>query len=179
MTKPKVIKSVWEPQLYETVIGEKTYTLRPQPLGRVMEFDTLLKDIGGMFEAIGPTYEVVRDGESIETFDTQEEAEAYIEMQHYKDSLGVNVLTTTVQDFLAKVIETPYHLLLPLIPDLKQEDIEAAPVAQIEFLIRLLVEVNGVKWFEALLKNLLEPLLPTIVEAVIGAISSQDIASST
>lgn len=179
MTKAKTIKSVWEPQLYQTVIGTATYTLRPQPLGRVMEFDALLKDIGGMFEAIGPTYEVVRDGETVETFDTEEDARAYIEEQDDKDSLGVNVISTTVQDFLAKVVETPYHLLLPLIPDLKKEDIEAAPVAQIEFLIRLLVEVNGVKWFEALLKNLLEPLLPTIVEAVIGAISSQDTASST
>lgn len=169
--KVKVIKSVWEPEHYETVIGESTYILKPQPIGRVMEFDALLNDIGGMFEAIGPTYSVLTaDGDVLEEFDTEEEAKAYIANEEL-ESVSIDVSSTSTQDFLAQVVATPYHLLKPLIPDLKEEDVANAPVAQIEFIIRLLVEVNGVKWFEQMLKNLVEPLLPTILEAVVSAIS--------
>jgi hypothetical protein len=173
MTKKKVnvIKSVWEPEHYETVIGEATYILKPQPIGRVMEFDALLNDIGGMFEAIGPTFVVLdKEGGVLEEFDTEEEAEAHITEEKIKDAT-IEIQATSTQDFLSQVVATPYHLLKPLIPDLKEEDVIAAPVAQIEFIIRLLIEVNGVKWFEAMLKNLLEPLLPTILEAVITAVS--------
>jgi hypothetical protein len=173
--KVNVIKSVWEPEHYETEIGEKTYVLKPQPIGRVMEFDALLNDIGGMFEAIGPTFAVVDEaGETVVEYDTAEEAEEFIadlETEEERAGLKVDIQATSTQDFLSQIVATPYHLLLPLIPDLKEEDVAAAPVAQIEFVIRLLIEVNGVKWFEAMLKNLLEPLLPTILEAVISAVS--------
>lgn len=167
--KPK--KRVFTPTIFETEIGNGTYIIEPQPITAIVEFDELIQEIGGAFDSIASSFTVIAaDGTEHDTFDTREEAEEYIEAESLEGA-DIQIDGAGVTDFLEQIIKTPHLLLKPLIPDLKEEDAKAMSVPQIKFVFEMLVDVNGLKWFEAFAKNLIEPLLPRILEAGVGALS--------
>jgi hypothetical protein len=172
MAKKKPTRNVWEPTEFVTVIGSTEYVLTPQPISRVMEFDALLEEIGGMFDAVGKSFDVYLEEDLIESFETMEEAQDFVDAHDSDSEFEIRPTGIETKDFLAKLTESPYLVLKPLIPDLQLEDIQAAPVPQIEYVIGLLVDINGMKWFEGMVKNFLEPLLPTVIQATAGALKA-------
>jgi len=174
MGSNKAIKKVWQPTAYETEIGGQTYVLTPQPISKVLEFDDLLAEVNVAIDQLGSGYVVVNSetGEKIsDEFEDATSADEFLSEQDNADELEVQTVGVKPRDILEKIIEGPYLVLKPMIPDLKQEDIANAPMGQIEFVIGLLVEINGMKWFRAMVKNFLEPLLPTLIENTAEALT--------
>lgn len=170
--KEKTIISVWEPTIYETMIGAQMYQLRPQPIKAVMRFDTLLEEVSQLFEEGSNGYDVFPEGggEPLQHFDTEGEAQTYIDARE-GEKLYISATRMTAAQILEQLSDGPYHIMKPMIPDLKREDVQDAPMGQIEHVIGLLVEVNGMKWFEGMVKNFLEPLLPKLIASTAEALS--------
>jgi hypothetical protein len=170
----KPARSVWEPTRYTTTLGGVDYVLEPQPISKVLEFDALLEEVGGAFEGEGEgyiVYDLDQETAYDEVYETASEAEDWIKSTEAEE-LEVRPAPITPQALLAKVIETPFLILKPMIPDLKAEDVANSPVGEIEHCIGLLVEVNGMKWFESMVKNFLEPLVPILIENTAAALST-------
>lgn len=170
----KPVKKVWKPTEYETQIGEKTYVIRPQPISKVLEFDDLLQEVGLALESLGTGYVVVNSetGEQVgEEFEDATSAEKFLSEQENAEGLEVQPGSVKPRDILEKIVEGPYLILKPMIPDLEPEDVADAPMGQIEFVIGLLVEINGMQWFQAMVKNFLEPLLPKLIATAAEALS--------
>lgn len=172
----KPSRSVWEPTRYTTTLGGVDYVLEPQPISKVLEFDALLEEVGGAFEGEGDGYIVVRDegteNVAVDVFEDVTAAEAWIATQDDADKLETKPAPITPQALLEKVVETPYLILKPMIPELKAEDVANSPVGEIEHCVGLLVEVNGMKWFESMVKNFLEPLVPILIENTAAALTT-------
>jgi hypothetical protein len=170
----KPVKKVWKPTNYETQIGGMTYVLRPQPISKVLEFDDLLQEVGASLNDLGSGYVVVNSetGEAVsEEFEDATSAEEFLGEQENTKELEVQTLGVKPRDLLEKVVEGPYLILKPMIPDLNEEDVRNSPMGEIEFVIGLLVEINGMKWFQAMVKNFLEPLLPTLIQNTAEALT--------
>lgn len=177
----KTVKKIWQPTAYETEIGGQPYTLSPQPISKVLEFDSLLSEVGVAFEELGGGYVVINSetGKEVsEEFEDATSAKKFLGEQENTGELEVKTVGVKPRDILEKIVEGPYLVLKPMIPELKQEDVANAPMGQIEFVIGLLVEVNGMKWFKVMVKNFLEPLLPTLIESTAGALTGALVSST-
>jgi hypothetical protein len=175
----KAAKKVFEPTKIETEIGGYSYTIEPQPIGNIVEFDEVLSQIGGTFDQLVTGYTVITpDGEELETYDTREEAEDYVST-HPDGDLDIKVEGTGVRDFLEQIVGSPYYVLKPLIPDLEQGHVALMTFPELEFIIALLIEVNGIGWFGEMVGNLVEPLLPKLIEIALGAVQSGVTPNST
>jgi hypothetical protein len=64
------------------------------------------------------------------------------------------------------IVESPYHLLKPLVPDLEKEDAEAAPWGQVWHNLSVLADINGLGWGEKLLKEYILPFVPKLLESL-------------
>jgi len=79
---------------------------------------------------------------------------------------GVNELDTRApgfQEIVGAILDAPYPALRVLIPDLEEGDVRKSSIPNLKFVLELLVEVNGVEWFEEFVRNSIGPLLPELV----------------
>lgn len=171
MAKKNATKRVWTPEIHETTIGGGTYIIEPQPIERIIEFDGVVKQLSTSLDEFNDTYYVANGtGEDLAgPFEDEDEARDYIE-QYPDKKLDVRVQGVTMRDVLETIVSTPYPALKVLVPDLKEEDVKGASLPNLKFVFDILVEVNGVAWFERLIKNSLAPLQPVILEMLVEGI---------
>jgi hypothetical protein len=124
-------KRVWKAEVFETEVNNKTFELRPLPLGELLKLEDAFRKFGDMSwtSIVAPESE---DGEETEEWD----------FAKIKDNL----------------LELGVEPLALAIPGFAHEDLLACPVGQVEFLFNLIMEVNGLDWLQDLAKNLITPL---------------------
>ena len=170
MSKPQ--RRVFNPDRIDTDIGGHSYIIEPQPMVRILEFDDVMNQLASQFDDLTDTFYVTDDetGDDVAgPFQSDDEAQAYIQAESLEGK-SVRVQGVPVRDVLERLISSPYVILKPLIPDLEAEHIENVSFPELKFIFGLLIEVNGLEWFEALVKNVLEPLLPRLTDVTAGAL---------
>ena len=133
-----VIKRVWAAEVFETEVNGNTFELRPLPLGELLKLEDAFRKFTGM----SWTSIVAPESEDGEEQDSEETPEEQWDFGKIKD----NLLTLGVEP------------LALAIPGFTRDDLLACPVAQVEFLFNLIMEVNGLDWLQDLAKNLITPL---------------------
>ncbi len=167
MARTKPTRRIWHPEQFETVIGSGTYIIEPQPIERIIEFDGMIKQLSDGFSGLSTTYYIEQDGKDIDgPFEDVKTAEGHM------NGTGTSIREQGVgiREVLSSLVNAPYPALQVLIPDLKEEDVRQSSVPNLMYIMDLLVEVNGIEWFETFLKNSLGPLLPEIMQMVFGSI---------
>lgn len=192
MAKATAVKKVWTPDRCEVNIGQGEYIIEPQPIEKIIEFDKVVKQLSGSLDDFSNKYYVTNGtGKDAvkEPFESEDEAHAYITDQfpdiedlteYFEENkekrLGIRVESVTMKEVLEALVATPYPALKVLIPDLKETDVKGASLPNLKFVFDILIEVNGVAWFERFVKNSLAPVLPDImnmlVEGIKGALES-------
>lgn len=160
-TSNGVVRRVWTPTRYEVNIGDGEYVIEPQPIERVMEFDTVARQIQENITTLGTSYWVI-DGEGNELqgpFDEEAMANEFVE----EGTSELDVRAPGFQEIVGAILDAPYPALRVLIPDLDEGDVRKSSIPNLKFVLELLVEVNGVEWFEEFVKNSIGPLLPELV----------------
>lgn len=110
----------------------------------------------------------------------------------YKDIKVEEVGVKELRGLVETVVKSPYHLLKPFVPDLEQEDAEAAPWGQVWHNLSVLAEINGLGLGEKLLKEYILPFVPDLLKSVLtlgagaakarvslGEIGSENLTSSS
>lgn len=180
MAKGKVVKKIWTPDVYEVNIGKGEYTIEPQPIERIIEFDEVVNSITSGLDDFSSKYYVSNgDGSDIGgPFETEEEAEQFVVESHPDAKTQIREESPSVREVLEMIVSAPYPALKALIPDLKEEDCRGASLPNLKYVFDLIIEVNGVAWFENFVKNSLAPILPELVNMVMGAVKAS-LQSST
>ncbi len=78
--KVATTKRIWKPIIYEVNIGEGSYLIQPQPIERIIEFDTVVSDLSKGLEGFSDTYHVTNGtGKDVQgPFDEEDQAWQYI-----------------------------------------------------------------------------------------------------
>jgi hypothetical protein len=155
-------QKIWTPIQYEVNIGSGTYVIGPAPIERLIEFDSVVKGLTEGLDGLEDKF-FVRD----EQFDSLESAQAFIDANGLETE--VRVEGVSLRDILEKLVSAPYPALRLMIPDLKEEHVREAPLPNLKHVLDVIIEVNGVEWFERFLKNSLGPLLPQLLGAGVEA----------
>jgi hypothetical protein len=173
----KATKKVWNPTRFEVNIGTGTYLVEPQPIERIMEFDQVANQLMESITGLSTLYTVVdvEDGsEKAGPFEEEDEARRQL-----TDGTEIKVSSASFSDIAQALIDAPYPALRCLIPDLKEEDVRGSSLPNLKFVLDLVIEVNGVKWFETFLKNSISPLLPEIVKIAVDAAKTAIVNSTS
>lgn len=167
MAKP--IKKIWKPDRYEVEIGEGTYIIEPQPIERIIEFDTAAKAIGDKLGSIDDKYIVTNGtGERVDgPFDDENEAIRVVEDKDNSEDYKIVIEKPGFRDILDSLVSAPYPVLQAVIPDLKEEHVRQSSLPQLKHTFVLIADVNGVTWFERVLKKYAAPLLPELMNMVL------------
>lgn len=183
----KPIKKVWTPERFEVNIGDNEYVIEPQPIERIIEFDGVVKHLSDGLGNFGDKYYVTNGtGEDVVgPLGDEKEAQEFIR-QRYPDlddaelvvffdenpdkRLDIRVDRVSMRTILESLVNTPYPALRVLIPDLREADIRATSLPQLKFIFDLLIQVNGVAWFERFVKNSLAPVLPEVTNLLLEAV---------
>jgi len=164
-------RRVFAPDTFSTDIGGKEYIITPQPLKQILEFDDVIAELSQQFDDLSDTHYVIDDETGDEVagpFETYDDAQAYIEAEKLEGK-SIDTQGVPVRDVLDRLISSPFVVLKPLIPELTEEHAREMSFPQLKFLFGLLIEVNGLEWFEEMTKNVLEPLLPKLSDITAGA----------
>jgi len=171
MSKPD--RRVFNPVRISTDIGGVEYIIEPQPLARVLEFDDVLNELSSQFDDLADTFYVVDvdTGDDVAgPFEDRDDAQSFIDRAEQPEGKEIRTEGVPVRQVLDRLISSPYVILKPLIPELQEEHVRQMPFPQIKFVLSLLIEANGLEWFEAMVKNVLEPLLPKLTDVTAGAL---------
>lgn len=185
-------KKAWTPIIYAVEIGENEYEIEPQPITIITQFDGLVQHMSDNLLSFKRHWVVYSNGTGDlhreGPFDLDEAEEHVKTLDLAQDQAPViEVDDFPWKEFFANLAEAPYHLLKLLIPELTEEDADSISLPQLMWLVDLLIEVNGIEWFKAVLKNLGTPLLREMGEAMIDTATAatrrrsalQKLASST
>ncbi len=107
----------------------------------------------------------------------REEIEVFY-LENSDQRLSVRAESITMRQVLSSLINAPYPALKVLIPGLEEKDCRGASLPNLKHVFDLLIEVNGVAWFEKFVKNSLAPILPDITRMLVASIKGA-LASST
>lgn len=176
MPKPKAIKKVFEPDRYEVEFGEKVLVVEPQPMDAVIAFyEAVENEIGSFDAAMDVDWYVDIGGEHVAgPFETEEEAEEIAN----KHEGGVVTSDVSFKTVIEKLLATPYKPLVVVIPGLEEEDLRHMTFPHLMFVLDLVIEVNGLKFFKSFVKKTWGDLGPKIISTWISSIVA-DLNSST
>lgn len=172
MAKKKAIKKIWTPDRFEVEIGSGIYIIEPQPIEQVMAFDEVSKQLFEDFGNLSTKYWVEEGEDRDGPYESEEEAKA--NMNGAGPDVSIVPERISVHEVLSVIVSTPYPALKTLIPDLKEQDVRQASLPQLKFVLGLIVQANGVEWFEEFLKKTAGPLLPKIIEQMVTSISEEN-----
>lgn len=141
---------LWDKERPIIEVGDSLYEVEPQPARAVLEFQSLIQ----LYVNYAKQYALFEKAEDAEKAEGADKAEP---RDWIKELRGV----------VETVVKSPYHLLKPLIPDLEQEDAEAAPWGQVWHNLSVLAEINGLGWGEKLLKEYIVPFVPELLKSVL------------
>lgn len=85
----------------------------------------------------------------------------------YKDIKAEDIKVGDLKGLVETIVESPCHLLRPFVPDLEQEDADAAPWGQTFHNFGVLAEINGLGWGEKLLKEYVLPFVPELLKSLL------------
>jgi hypothetical protein len=171
---------IWIPQKFEVNIGPTKYVIEPQPLKQLLLFDGVLSELSDSFSVLSARYYIVIDGqraEGLEPFENEVEAREYIAEQEWATAI-IEPVTPDASEILQAIVHAPFPIMKVLIPELVEDDVLEAPPRNLEHVIRLLLDLNGTEWFEAVVKKFVAPMLPRVLESAIGA-ATASIGSTT
>lgn len=163
-------RMVFEPTQYEVTIGENDYLLAPQPIAQIRHFDQV---VSNMFDSVGDfgkrhyVVELDPDGQEVGRQGPLhiDDAEAALaEMNGNPTRIESDPFDMSA--LVDGVLQMPYGIMKLLIPDLEESDCEQLSAPELTWLTNLLIEVNGLDWFRAVVKNLGEPLLAELGAAL-------------
>lgn len=166
-TLPRVTRKVFTPTSYEVDIGGSAYEIRPRSLKELAAFSAAIEHIfEGFSGALNDWYLEDSEGNRQGPF-TEEAAKA----KEDPDGEGLVAVQGgwSIAEIWEQVLKTPHKILSLLIADLEEEDCEQLTLPELKWLFDILVEINGLNWFEDTLKNLLAPLLPDIMTVLLQA----------
>lgn len=146
---------LWEKECPIIEVGDSKYEVEPQPARAVLQFQDLIQLYVDYAKQYALFTEETEDAEKAEAED--KDAEKAEPRDWIKELRGL----------VETVVKSPYHLLKPLIPDLEQEDAEAAPWGQVWHNLSVLAEINGLGWGEKLLKEYIVPFVPELLRSVL------------
>ncbi len=164
-------KKVWKPEVYETTIGPGTYTIEPQPIESIIEFDAVVKQLSDDLDGLSAETYYVHNGTGVDIggpFEDEEKADQFV--SEYDGEAKVRAESMAMVDVLSALVSTPYPPLKVLVPELKEEDCRQASLPNLKFVFDLIMKVNGLAWFENFVKNSLAPVLPEIIAVVVSSI---------
>lgn len=181
----RAVRKVFAPIKYEVEIGEGAYVLHPQPIASITQFDGILNNIMDDLGDFGQRhFIVVYEGEGEDEVEIERMGPMYIDQAEAAQEEMNGKLTRIESDefqlsSITKAINTaPFEVLKLLIPDLEADDCKGISIPELKWLVALLVEVNGLDWFEAVIKNLGGPLLSEIGAALADWIRLASVQSS-
>lgn len=143
--------NVWAKESPIIEIGNSHYQVEPQPARAVLQFQKLIQlyvDYAAQYKDLIP-----------QKAEEQEAKKA--EEQEPRDWIK------EVRGLVETLVKSPYHLLKPFVPDLEEEDAEAAPWGQVWHNLSVLAEINGLGWGEELLKKYIAPFVPDLLRSVL------------
>lgn len=175
VTKPRNSEHmVFTPKRYTVTIGENDYTIEPQPIKRVVEFDGMvditlnsLGDFGQRHYVV--KYKVGDDGqeEVISRDGPLYDDQAQELLGQANGSLArIESDPIELSGILNAIVAAPHAVLQIVIPDLEEEDCRELSVPELTWLTEILIEVNGLDWLRDVAKNLGGPLLQEIGAAL-------------
>lgn len=166
----------WVPKRFEVQIGQSTYILEAAPINQVQQFDDMLSHIGSDVLGFSDRYYIVNGTGEREGPFSYEDAQSQLEDRG--DDAKIESDDFDISTILGALVEIPYHLLKIMIPELSEEDCKDLTYPELTFLIDLLIEINGLRWFQAVAKNLGEPLIQQLGEAAADLLRAVSLRSS-
>jgi len=168
MPKPRAVKKVFEPERYEVEFGDKTLVVEPQPMEVVIAFyEAVEEEIGSFNSALEVDWYVEVDGERI-AGPFEEEVDAVDAAGDHKD--GIVVSDVSFKTVIEKLLAAPYKPLVAVIPGLEEDDIRHMTFPHLMFVLDLVIEVNGLKFFKSFVKKTWGDLGPKIISTWISSI---------
>jgi len=172
----KKTRRVFTPEIYTISLGGQEYDVAPQPISRIIEFQAVVEELTDQLTGLERQYYITNgNGQDVSgPFETRAEAEGLLgEGQEIRgEGAGVG-------DFLKIIVESPYHALKVVIPEVKEDDVKQANFPELKNALNVIVEVNGIEWLENFVKKTILPILPEIVDIITSSIKEALISSTS
>ena len=192
-TAPAARTSVFAPMSYPVTIGENDYEIEPQPIKNVVAFQVIIERFSADFEKMSDRHLVTVTGADSEVLFSEGGLSASAgrallarkereytppDLDDPERDASLDAIIVLSQepypwrDLLFVIAEAPFPLLSVVIPDLTEGDADLITFPLLTHIFEVVVEVNGLNWFQDIVGNLVRPMLDSVGPILIDSVST-------
>ena len=174
-------------------IGENDYEIEPQPIKNVVAFQVIIERFSADFEKMSDRHLVTVTGADSEVLFSEGGLSASAgrallarkereytppDLDDPERDASLDAIIVLSQepypwrDLLFVIAEAPFPLLSVVIPDLTEGDADLITFPLLTHIFEVVVEVNGLNWFQDIVGNLVRPMLDSVGPILIDSVST-------